>query len=108
MKKRPEEARTPGKTTRTPGKDKKTRTTRGRHYLGGPKENDWKWSYLTGTTGRGKNTGTTRRHFENDWTLFNLEGTLDTPVGVARYSAWHTTILGWGNTYMTLHMLHVI
>ena len=36
-----------------------------------PDENDWKWSKMTGTTGRGQNTGTTRRHFESDWTLFN-------------------------------------
>ena len=34
-----------------------------------PDENDWKWSKMTGTTGRGQNTGTTRRHFESDWTL---------------------------------------
>ena len=41
-----------------------------------PDENDWKWSKMTGTTGRGQNTGTTRRHFENDWTLFNPPATL--------------------------------
>ena len=92
---------------RTPERDENTQNDPREALFGGPNENDWKWSKMTGTTGRGQNTGTTRRHFENDWTLFNLEGTLDTPVGVARYSTWHTTILGWGNTYMTLHMLHV-
>ena len=42
-----------------------------------PDENDWKWSKMTGTTGRGQNTGTTRRHFESDWTLFNHESESD-------------------------------
>ena len=57
---------------RTPERDENTQNDPREALFGGPNENDWKWSKMTGTTGRGQNTGTTRRHFENDWTLFNL------------------------------------